>query len=141
MVDPDPARFITYWRTPGSHKELPDLDPGDECDHVILPQRFIVLHSILVHDPSLVLVRLGVGAEPDVPFEQASVTGEERRYKLKDLDVLFFDRRLAKVGAAAIGADAIAIPPGMEVRLQLRNVGPDPIKPRAALVVQEEETR
>lgn len=128
----------TYWRTPGRSpgRDLPALAPNDECDHVILPQRFIVLHRIITHGP--ILVGLTVGACADVPFELESTDGDVRHYRLKDLDVRFFDRALAKVGAAAVDSKAIAIPPGMEVRLQLRNESAGKLKPRAAILVEEE---
>lgn len=133
----DHGSLVTYWTTPGKReKELSSIAPGDEYEHVIRPQRFIVLHQLVTHGP--ILVGLGVGACNGVPFELESADGNVRRYRLKDLDVRFFDRALAKVGAAAIDSRAIAIPPGMDVRLQLRNESLDPIEPRAGILVEEE---
>jgi hypothetical protein len=129
---------ITDWRV-RDERELPDIPPGDEYEHVIAPQKFVVLHRIIVHGPSL--VRLGIGAVPDVPFELVSADGDVRRYRPKDLDKQFFETChgcLVKVGAAAVGPSAIAIAPGLEVWLVLRNDGETPVKPQASLIVQEE---
>jgi hypothetical protein len=125
---------ITDWRVKDEN-ELPDLAPGDEYESVIAPQKFVVLHRIIVRGPSL--VRLRIGAVPDVPFELESVDGEVRRYQPK-VDDESLKKLLVKVGATAAGQNAIAIAPGLEVRLQLRNEGDAPTKPRAALLVQEE---
>lgn len=124
--------------TDHNESELPDVPPGDEYERVIALQKFIVLYQIMVRGPSL--VRLRIGALPDVPFELVSVDGEVRLYRPKDLDKQFFDRLLVKVGTAAVGPNAIAVPPGMEVWLVLRNDGEMPTKPRAALIVQEESS-
>ena len=126
---------ITDWRI-RDESDLPDVPPGGEYERVIAPQKFVVLRQIIVRGPSL--VRLQIGTVPDVPFELEGVDGEIRRYRPKDLDVRFLDRLLLKVGAAAAGPNMIAISPGLEVRLQLRNEGDAPTKPRVALLVHEE---
>lgn len=117
-------------------EDLPDLAPGEDYERVIAPQKFVVLHRIIVRGP--ILVNLRIGAVPDVPFELESMDGEVKRYRPKELRARFFDELLAKVGAAAVGQNAVAIPPGMEIRLLLRNMGTNPTKPRSALLVEEE---
>jgi hypothetical protein len=124
---------ITDWRT--REEDLPDVAAGAEHECVITPQMFIVLHRILVRD--LALVRVEVGAVKDVSFELESTDGPTQRYRLKDLDAL--KKLLISTGAAVTPGDSIAIPPGLEVRAFLRNDGEVPAKPRAALLVQEEE--
>ncbi len=126
---------ITDWRV-RDESDLPDVPPGGEYERVIAPQKFVVLHRIIVRGPSL--VRLGIGAVPDVPFELESVDGEVRRYRPKGLYEEAINTQLVKAGAAAASPNAIAILPGLEVRLQLRNEGDTPTKPRAALLVHEE---
>ena len=126
--------LVTDWRT--KDEDLPDLAPGEDYERVFTPQLFVVLHRIIVRGPTLVNLR--VGALLDVPFELERHDAEVRSYRPKDLTVRFFDRGLAKIGAAAVGENAIAIPPGMDVWLVLRNEGAKPTKPRAALMVQEE---
>ena len=118
--------------------DLPDVPPGAEYARVITPQKFVVLHQIVIHGP--ILVGLRIGALSDVPFELESVDGDgdARRYRPKGLDGELIKKQLVKVGAAAAGPNAIAIAPGLEVRLQLRNEGDAPTKPRVALLVQEE---
>lgn len=127
---------ITDWRFRDVN-ELPDVLPGAEYERGIASQKFVVLHQIVIRGPSLISLR--IGALSDVPFELVSTDGDIRRYRPKDLDKQFFDRLLVKVGAAAVNPNTIAIPPGMEVWLVLRNDGAAPVKPRAALIVQEEE--
>ena len=138
---------ITDWRI-RDESDLPDIPPGGEYECVIAPQKFVVLRQIIVRGPRvdvpivggkfLHLVGLQIGVVPDVPFELENVDGEIRRYRPKDLDVRFLDRLLLKAGAAAAGSNMIAISPGLEVRLQLRNEGDAPAKPHAALLVHEE---
>ena len=134
-----PARphtsVITDWRV-SDENDLPDVPPGGEYERVIAPQKFVVLRQIIVRGPSL--VRLQIGTVSEVPFELEEVKGEISRYRPKDLDVRFLDRLLLKVGAAAAGPHMIAISPGLEVRLHLRNEGDAPTKPRVALLVHEE---
>jgi hypothetical protein len=134
--------IITDWRV-RDEADLPDLQPGEEYECVIAPQKFIVLHRIIVRGQSLVrltLVHVQIGTVPDVPFKLDSVDGEVRRYLLTNLDQESLKTLLIKTGAAVAGESAIAIVPGLEVRLQLRNEGNAPIKPRAALLVQEESS-
>ena len=125
---------ITDWHV-RDERALPDVPPGGEYERVIAPQKFVVLHQIIVRGPSL--VRLQIDTVPDVPFELESVDGDVRRYRPKGLDDSI-KKQLVKVGAAVAGLNAIAIAPALEVRLQLRNEGDAPTKPRAALLVQEE---
>ena len=126
---------ITDWRV-SDEADLPDVPPGGEVERVIAPQKFIVLHRIIVRGPSL--IRLQIGAATEVPFELESVDGDVRRYRPRGLDDESIKKQLVKVGGAAASPNAIAISPGLEVRLQLRNEGDAPTKPRAALLVQEE---
>jgi hypothetical protein len=126
---------ITDWRV-RDEDTLPDLAPGEEYERVIAPQKFVVLHRIILRGTSLVSLR--IGAVPDVPFELESVDGDVRRYRPAKLDHEELKQLLVKTGAAAAGPNAIAIVPGLEVRLQLHNEGKTPAKPRAALLVQEE---
>ena len=127
---------ITDWGT--RDEDLPDIPPGGEYERVIAPQKFVVLRRIIARGPSL--VRLRIGDVADVPFELESVDGDVRRYRPKDLDQEPIQKQLVKVGAAAAGPNAIAIAPGLEVWIQLRNEGDAPVKPRAALLVQEESS-
>ena len=126
---------ITDWRI-RDESDLPDVPPGGEYEYVIAPQKFVVLRQIIVCGPSL--VRLQIGAVPDVPFELEGVDGEIRRYRPDGLEQESIKKQLVKAGAATAGANMIAISPGLEVRLQLRNEGDAPTKPRTALLVHEE---
>lgn len=126
---------ITDWHV-RDESTLPDLAPGEEYERVIAPQKFVVLHRIIVRGPSLMSLR--IGAVSDVPFELESVDVEVRRYQPKGLNNEELKKQLVKTGAAPAGLNMIALAPGLEVRLQLRNEGAAPTKPRAALLVQEE---
>ena len=119
-------------------EDLPDVAPGDEYEHVIRPQKFIVLHRIGIRD--MTLVRLEIGKVKDVPFELESTDGPSRTYRLKGLDDSDLKKRLVNTGAAVATINSIAIVPALEVRLFLRNEGDAPAKVRAALFVQEEIT-
>lgn len=127
---------VTDWRV-RDEQTLPDLAPGEDYERVIAPQKFVVLHQILVWGPSL--VGLGIGGVRDVPFELENADTGVRRYRLRGLTDEALKNSFAKNGgAAAVGDHALAIAPGLEVRLLLRNEGAVPVKPRAAIVVQEE---
>lgn len=128
---------ITDWRTK-SEEELPNLGFGDEYERVITPQMFVVLHRIIVRGRFLRLRSLRIGAVSDVPFELENEDGEILHYRPKGLDQTPLKQQLVNTGAAAAGPNAVALPPGMDVWLVLRNEGVVPTKPRAALVVQEE---
>lgn len=130
---------ITDWRI-RDENDLPDIGPGEECERVIAPQKFVVLYRIIVRGSWASLVRLQIGAVPDVPFELESVDddGKLRHYRPTDLANEAIKKQLIKVGAAAATPNAIAIAPGLEVRLHLRNEGARPAKLSAALLVQEE---
>jgi hypothetical protein len=134
----DPRTSVITDRHVRDENELPDVPTGAEYARVIAPQKFVVLHQIVVRGPSL--IRLQIGEVPDVPFELVSTDSDGRRYRPKDLDKQFFEtcHGCLKVGAAAVGPNAIAIAPGLEVWLVLRNDGETPVKPRAALIGQEE---
>lgn len=135
MSDKRPrTSIITDWRT--KEGDLPDVAPGDEYERVIAPQKFVVLHRVVVR--GLTLVRLKIGAVKNVPFELDSTDGPQRTYRLRDLDDEMLKKSLIKTGAAVAAPQAIAIAPGLEVRAVLRNESDAPAKPRAALVVQEE---
>ena len=123
---------ITAWPDASA---LPDLTPGEEYMCVTESRKFFVLRGILVQGPSL--IGLQVGDVFDIPFELESVVDEVRRYLPKGLDHAIREK-LIKTGAALVGPNAIAISPGLEVRLQLLNEGAEPTKPRAALLVEEE---
>jgi hypothetical protein len=116
-------------------EDLPDVLPGAEFEGRVAPQKFIVLRRIAVRD--LVLVRLQIGTAT-VPCELEHTDGTQRTYRPKDLADAALQQRLVATGAAAT-RDAIAISPGLEVRMVLRNEGSVPTKPRAALIVHEEE--
>jgi hypothetical protein len=133
-MQPTLTSVITDWRT-RDESALPDVAPGGEYTRVIASQKFVVLHRILTAGP--VLVGLRIGEVGDVPFELVSVDGDVRHYQPK-VDQEPIKGQLAKGGAAAASAITIAIPPRMHVCLQLRNEGAVPIKPRTALIVQEE---
>jgi hypothetical protein len=147
---------ITDWRV-RDENELPDLAPGEEYERVIAPQKFVVLHRIVIRGPSL--IRLRIGAVLDVPFELESEDDTRspgssirdgkiavRQYRPKELDngrltsqgYESIKKQLVKAGAAVAGPNAIALAPGLEVWLVLKNEGDAPVKPRAALLVQEE---
>ena len=128
--------IITDWRT--REEDLPDVAPGDEYERVIAPQKFVVLHKILVQ--GMVLVRLEIGTVKDVPFELESEDGPKRTYRFKGLADEALKKALVKTGAAVATSDSIAVAPALEVRVFLRNEGATPAKPRAALLVQEEIT-
>jgi hypothetical protein len=127
---------ITDWNV--REDELPDVPPGAEHERLIVSQKFLVLSRIIVLDA--VLARLQVGTV-EVPFELESTDGPKRTYKPKGLDDDDLKRRLVKTGAAVATSDSIAIAPTLEVRVTLRNDESKPLKPRAALIVQEEAGR
>ena len=125
------------WRV--RDEDFPDVLPGGEVEHVIAPQKFVVLHRVIVHD--MVLVQLRIGAVEGVPFELESQDGSQRTYKPMGLDDVALKKRLVATGAAVATPDSIAIVPGLEIRVLLQNLGATPVKPRVALLVQEEATR
>jgi hypothetical protein len=129
--------IITDWRV-RDENDLPDVPPGDEYERVIAPQKFVVLHRIRVH--GMTLVSLRIGAVEAVPFGLTAADGRQRDYAPRDLDDENLRARLVATGAAVATRDSIAIMPGLEVRVVLRNDGSTTAKPRAALVVYEEIT-
>lgn len=118
-------------------RALPHLGPGDEYEHVLVPQRFLVLHQVVAKGVSL--VRLAIGAVPEVPFELDSTDGDIRRYRFAQLDDDALKKALVKTGAAVATARTVAIVPGLEIRLLLRNDSHTPVNPRAGLMGQEAE--
>lgn len=132
------THVITDWRTK-NEDELPDLAFGEDYERRITPQMFVVLHRIILQGRFLHLVSLRIGALPDVPFEQEpEEDGAEVHHYRPKIDQEPIKQLLVKTGAAAIGSGAIAIPPGMDVLILVRNGGISPTKPRAAIGVQEE---
>lgn len=125
---------LTEW--PTREEDLPELLPGDEFEYVIAPQKFVALQRILVHD--VILVRLRIGAVDEVPFELESEDGPQRTYKPRGLDDDALKKRLVATGAAASPGNTIALVPGLEVRMLLRNESAVSAKPRSALIVYEE---
>lgn len=159
MADQQAPRMslITDWRV-RDESELPDIQPGEEYERAIRPQMFVVLHGIVIRGAEqprrpgapvrlvsngLCLSSLRIGAVLDVPFELDSLDvdslGEIRKYRPKVSDETI-KRLLVKSGAAAAGPSTVAVPPGMEIWLVVRNEGTVPTKPRAALLVQEESS-
>jgi hypothetical protein len=126
---------ITDWNA--REDELPDVAPGDEHERLYRSQMFIVLMRVIVLD--MVLARLQVGSV-EVPFALESTKNAKRTYTLAGLDDDDDDlrRRLIEAGARVATKDSIAIMPGIDVRVVLRNDGSTPTKPRVALIVQEE---
>lgn len=122
---------ITDWRV--RDEDLPDVPPGGEYTRVIASQRFFVLHRIVTR--GLNLRRLQIGAL-DVPFELEGSDGEIRRYRPEGLDDDAVKQALVLTGAAVVDSNTIAIAPGLEIWLYLRNES-SPTKPRVALLVQE----
>ena len=121
-------------------EDLPDVLPGHEHQCVIAPQTFVVLRKILVGD-YLTLVRLEIGAVREVPFELEPSLSYQRSYRLKGLDDEVLKKSLLMIGAAVATKDSIALTPGLEVRMLLRNDRGITTKLRAGLFVQEEKTR
>lgn len=125
---------ITDWRV--RDEDLPDVSPGAEYECVIVPQKFVAIHRIVVRD--LALVRLKIGPVEAVPFKLESAKGPLRTYRLGDLGDADLRRSLLKIGAAVATSTSIAIAPGLEIRTVLRNEEDAPAKPRVALMVHEE---
>ena len=130
-----PLTAITDWR---GAEDLPDIAPGDEYERVIAPQKFVVLHRILVRD--MTLVRLQIGRVEDITFELESTDGPLLAYRLIGLGDDALKKALVATGATVTTSSSIAISPGLIIRVLLRNEGDTPVKPRAALLVQEEVT-
>lgn len=131
------ASILTDWHT--RDEDLPDVAPGDAYEHVIATQKFVVLRRIIVRD--MILVRLRIGDVDNVPFELESEDVPARRYRPKELDDDDLKKRLVATGATVATRNTIAISPGLEICVTLRNTRDTPAKPRAALLVQEEITR
>lgn len=131
--------IITDWRTK-DEDALPELAFGEDYERRITPQMFVVMHRIILQGRFLHLVSLRVGALSDVPFElEHEEDGVEvHHYRPKGVNQEPIKQLLVNTGAAAVGSNAIAIPPGMDVLLVVRNGGAEPAKPRAAILVQEE---
>jgi hypothetical protein len=128
---------ITDWRV-HDENDLPDIAPGEDYERVITPQTFVVLRRILVRD--FIPIRLSIAAIVEVPFELAKADGRLRTYRPVCIDE---ELRGAcnRVGLTIRGPDAIAIVPGMDVRIFLRNARTHPAKPRVTLIGDEEAPR
>jgi hypothetical protein len=128
---------ITDWRT--TDAALPDLTFGEDYERVVTPQKSVVLHRIIVQGRFLRLRSLRIGALSDVPFELENENAHDIfHYRPKSLDQEPIKQQLINIGAAAVGPNAVALPPGMDIWLVLRNDGVVPSKPRVALIIQEE---
>jgi hypothetical protein len=133
---------ITDWRT--KDEELPDLVLDQDYERVIVPQKFCVLHRIIVRGRWLRLVGLRIAAVANIPFELDSTEAAEaaeaeiHHYRLKLDPATREDLKKCAPAAAAIGDHALALLPGLYIALQVRNTDAAPTKPRVALVVQEE---
>jgi len=127
--------IITDWRV--RDDVLPNGTPGETHECAIAPQTFVVLRRIRTY--GMTLVSLRIGAVEAVPFGRIADDGHQHDYAPKDLDDASLRERLVATGAAVATADSIAIVPGLEVRVVLRNEGDVPAKPRA-LIVQEENS-
>jgi hypothetical protein len=121
---------VTDWRT--RDEDLHDLAPDDEIERRITPQKFCVLLQITTVGVRLVSLRIGNIHE--IPFRIVSEDGPRRAYAPTGLSDPDLKQKIAATGAA-VAISAIAVPPAMDV---VRNEGPTPVKPRVALLVQEE---
>jgi len=92
---------LTNWRF--ADEDLPDVAPGATCPRVIVLQKFVTLHQILVRD--MACDRLEIGEVKDVPFELAGVEDHSRIYRLKDLDRDDIRKQLSDTGAASAGGE------------------------------------
>jgi len=112
---------ITDWHTP--EDALPDVLPGDMYEHGITPQKRITLCRVLVRDLHLAHLRIG---NVEISFKLENADGPLRTYQptLRRTDLVTELQVLA----------------GQDVRVTLRNDGALPVKPRAALLVREEES-
>jgi hypothetical protein len=124
---------ITDWRT--SDEVLPDVAPGKEFERRVTPQKFVVLWRIQVLN--MALVRLEIGTIKGIPFELDRQEGATRVYRPNVTDESI-KKRLIEAGGAVAARDAIAVMPAIDIRVVLRNDGSAPVKPRVALIVQEE---
>lgn len=127
------ASVITDWNTP--EDKLPDVEPGAEYERLYASQRFIVLRRVVVR--GMALARLQV-AGVEVPHELEGTGDRTRTYRPAGLDNPDLRRQLIAAGARVATKDSIAVAPALEIRVVLRNDGPETVKPRAALMVQEE---
>lgn len=129
-----PRHFvITNWRT--CDEDLPSVPPGDEHVVVTTPPKFVILYQILVRD--MVLKRLEIGGVKNIPFEAENPSYFPRIYRLTGLDSEKIKSLLGEIGISILSEEALAIPPGLEIRFVLRNEGPSYTKPRTALVFRE----
>jgi hypothetical protein len=159
---------ITDWRV--RDEDLPDVAPGADYERVIAPQKFVALRRIVVRDLALVRLQVGAVEEVPFELESAegpvrtyrlgalgddglrrrlvetgaAVTKIVRDIRAQDSIVEFDCGREGDSAASAKRAvtnELIAIAPGLEVRVVLRNDRSMPAKPRAALIVHEEVER
>lgn len=130
MAEAPRLSIITDWRIRDA--DLPDLDPGHDLERSIVPQKFVVLHRIVTWDVQLTRLKIGPVV---VAFELTQLEGAVQHYR-PTIDPQVIARLLP--AAAAAGPNAIAMAAALEVSLRLRNNTTAPVKPRAALLVQEE---
>ena len=121
-----------------SDADLPDLAFGEEYEHVITPQKFVILLQIAVLNVDLVRIQIG---KVEVPFELLpNLDGRTKTYRPAGLDNDDLKRRLVETGATVATPHSIAMAPGLDVRTIVKNAGPmmAAVKFRVAVVVQEE---
>lgn len=119
----------------------PDLLPGEVRVLVLVTQQFSLLQYVLL-SPDAALTHLQIsGVEiscAQVPYAEVPPEDPWQRYRFRGLDDPALRRALITHGAAVAPQDTIAVSPGVEIQLHLRNAGAAPARPRAALLVHEE---
>lgn len=123
---------ITDWRV-RDEDALADVAPGEEYERVITPQKPVTLRRILCN---LCLERLQVGPV-DIPFE---ITADDGQIRYKPIWLHRVRDALARAGSGARGDDGVVVAAGQDVRILLRNETDAPAKPRAALLIEEEDS-
>ena len=130
----DHMSVITDWRV--RDDDLPDILPGEEFEHVITPQKHVVLCRIVVG--GLHLVRLVIGII-EIPFKLEAFANPFKLEAYDNNDLRTYRPTAPKqLTIRRTKADEIAVVAGQDVRVVLRNEGDEPAKPRAALLVREE---
>jgi hypothetical protein len=114
------------------------LQPNDEVERVIRPQKFVVLHHI--RTVKLNLMKLCIGGVDHVPFAVEYEEDDHIIYKLKDLDDPALKRQLSLSGypVACLDPPSIALPPAIDVYVTLRNYSGIAVPINVALIVQED---
>lgn len=150
----DRMSVITDWRV--HDDDLPDVPPGEEFECVFTPQKHVVLCRIVVR--GLCLIRLQTGPV-EIPFELDSAKERHVRHGVRTYQLTrgfavryvpaatvvtipegsaTADLGCVPVYRTADGEGEIPLVPGLAVRVLLRNETNAPAKPRAALLVREE---